>query len=345
MRVLFVVEAGFKAGLGHLLRSRALLLELRARGHAVDLWLRGDDAALAGRDWPAGMQVFHSRESEPIDAAYDGISRLLQRSHYDWLVIDGYGFYGHALYERFLAHDAKLLMLDDLADRELKADIVLNQNTAHAEVYSGGRVNASRFLLGPQYALIDRAYATSRAIPRTHGPLYCLLVTFGGVDRYGRTERVLKLLEDHQSQLNIIVVAGPYYPHLNKLKSWRSRHALTVVQNVADLACLLRECDFMISGGGTTVWQACCAGMPMLALKMVDNQSLVIKTLREFDAALCLDVSTSPEKNAGISELAFAEVFQQATEASVRESLSMKAMQLVDGDGAGRVADTMASCV
>lgn len=273
MRTLLAVEAGFNAGLGHLLRCRALLLEMWGRGHTADLWLHGDEAALRGRDWPAEMQLFRSEEFETVEVACVGISGLLERSRYDWLVIDGYGFSGRELCTRLAAQGARLLMLDDLGHRDLKADMVLNQNSAREEVYAAGRVEASRFLLGPRYALIDRAYAATRATPRLHGELRKLLVSFGGVDRYGRTQRVIELVSRHAAPLEIVAVVGPYYPYPDKLEPRRGRHGLRVLQNVSDLASLMRQCDLMVTAGGSTVWQACCSGAPMLVLQTVDNQN------------------------------------------------------------------------
>lgn len=329
--------------MGHLLRCRALLLELRARGHMVDLWLRGEEAALEGRDWPTTMRVFHSGADGPINAVSEDIGRLLQRHRYDWLVIDGYGFSGHELCMQLVAYGARLLMIDDLADRELKADIVLNQNSCHAETYAGRKVEATCLLLGPQYALIDRSYAISRDTPRISGELRNLLVTFGGVDRYGRTQRVIDLISHCEMPLDVVVAVGPYYPYFDKLKSWRGRHNLQIVQNVRDLAELMRECDLMVTAGGSTVWQACCIGVPMLVLQTVDNQGLVIKTLRESGAALCLDVSIHPEVDAGISEDDFTEAFRQVSDANLRAELSKSARLLVDGSGAKRVADVLES--
>lgn len=345
LRTLFVVEAGYQAGLGHLLRCRALLLELAARGHRADLWLRGDEKALAGREWPANMRLFVSPESGSVDDACEGIEKLLERNSYDWLIVDGYGISGNALCARLVAHGARLLMIDDLADREFKADILLNQNTTHREPYGNGRISASRFLMGPSYALIDRSYALRRSEPRAHGELRNVLVSFGGVDRHGRTQRVLNLVSRHGSPLDIVAVVGPYYPYLDQLEFRRGRHALRVVRNVSDLAQLMRQCDLMVMAGGSTVWQGCCVGVPMLVLRTVENQKLLIQTLRESDAALCLDVSARPNEDAGIREDEFMQALRQAEMAPVRERLAANAMRLVDGNGPGRVADAVESHV
>lgn len=343
MRVLFAVEAGFKAGLGHLLRCRALLLELKARGHTVDLWLHGDDSSLAGRIWPAEMQISRSDGNDPIGTACDGIGEQLNHNHYDWLVVDGYSFSGHALCEQLAAHNANLLMIDDLGDRALKADIILNQNSAHADVYENSSVVASSFLLGPQYALIDDVYAKARPAVPAHEKLARVLISFGGVDRHGRTIRVVDLLSRHAGTLDIVVVVGPYFPRLAELDGRCGNNSLRVVQNVSNLAELMRQCDLMVTAAGSTVWQACCVGVPMLVLQTVDNQSLLVKTMREFEAALCLDVSENPGKDAGILDEDFFEIFQKIQATELRARISNNAMQLVDGNGARRVASALES--
>jgi len=342
MRVLFVVEAGFRAGLGHLLRCRVLLQELWIRGHRVDLWLYGDDTALAGRGWPADMKLFQSVVDETASKVCDSISRLQEKSRYDWLVVDGYRFSGKAHCEQFAAHDARLMMLDDLADRELKADIILNQNTSQVEAYAGSNVVATRFLLGPQYALIDRVYCPERNIPHSlNNEVRQVLLTFGGVDRNGRTLKVVDLLAKYKTAFEIVVVTGLYFPYVAELKGRSGNNTLRVVQNISNLAKQMHQCDLMITAGGSTVWQACCSGVPMLVLQTVKNQSLVIKTLLEFNAALCLDATLEPHKNAGIQECEFTEVFSAVSDAAVRSRLSVNALQLVDGQGVGRVTQVL----
>ncbi|MBU4230834.1 MAG: UDP-2,4-diacetamido-2,4,6-trideoxy-beta-L-altropyranose hydrolase [Proteobacteria bacterium] len=344
MRMLFVIEAGFKAGLGHLLRCRVLLLEMRRRGHQADLWLHGDETALAGRDWPAETRIFHSDVAAPISAVCQSICEVLAHNRYDWLAIDGYGFFGTSLYEQFAATGVKVLMLDDLADREFKADIVLNQNSACSEIYTDRPIESFRFLLGTQYALIDPVYAANRGIFRDQGELRRLLVTFGGVDRYGRTLRVVDLLSQYTPSLQIVVAVGPYFPFAAEVESRSGgHHVIQVVRNVRDLSELMRQCDLMVTAGGSTVWQACCVGAPMLVLQTIDNQALVVKTLRECGAALCLDVSVRPEENGGILEKEFVEAFRQVADAAVRAGLSANAMRLVDGNGASRVAEVLES--
>jgi len=343
MQFLFIVEAGFKMGMGHLMRCRALLLELQSRGYIADLWLHGDESAMEGRIWPEQMKLFFSAQEQSISSVCDDINDLLKHSQYDWLVVDGYNFLELPLYEQFEIHGVKLLKFDDLAVRSFRTDILLNQNSINKEIYQDGHVKASNFLLGPQYALIDKEYKNNNEIPRLFGSLRSLLITFGGVDRHGRTERVLKLLETYKESLDITVVVGAYYPYINKLKSWKCHHSIRIVQNVPNLSRLMKQSDLTITAGGTTVWQGCCVGAPMLVLQLVDNQHFATDTIREHKAGLCLDVSLNPKLNAGIVEYDFLELFLQAAEPKARAKLSSNARQLVDGNGAANVADALVS--
>jgi UDP-2,4-diacetamido-2,4,6-trideoxy-beta-L-altropyranose hydrolase len=343
MRTLFLVEAGLKAGLGHLMRCRALMLEMQTRGHEIHLWLHGDLSALDGRTWPSGLSVFHSDASKPVNAVFEDVKKLIDSTGYGWLILDGYGLSNSQSYSQFRSHGVKLMILDDFANQDIDADIVLNQNVANMQPYDGRRTRTGRFLLGPQYALLDQAYRFGRTPQRQFGPLRNLLLTFGGVDRYGRTGRVLDLIEAHETPIDIVAVVGPYHPHLAELQALHGRHRVHIVQNVPDLVSLMQTADMAVSAGGTTAWQACCIGLPTMLLQLVDNQRLATEILECAGAALCLDVSAEPNRNAGVPEHEFSRLFAQMTDPAVRAGLSARAMNLVDGLGPARVVDVLES--
>jgi spore coat polysaccharide biosynthesis predicted glycosyltransferase SpsG len=313
---------------------------LADRGHAVDLWVRGDVQALEGRDWPVSMRAFASALAEPLDTLRTHIEQRLDADRHDWLVADGYDFRDHVLCDALRAHGAMLLMLDDLGHRDLRADLILNQNTSDARLYDMDHVQADRMLLGPRYALIDAVYAT---MPRDRQPsrLRRVFVTFGGVDRYERSRRVLELLANHAEPLEIVVAIGRYYPSLDGLAAVCGTHRVDVLVDLPDLAAQMRWCDAIVTAAGSTVWQACCLGVPILALQTADNQRYVMKTLADADAALCIDVSVAPERDAGISAVAFADAIRALAASEERARLSERAAHLVDGMGAARVADVM----
>lgn len=344
MRVLFIVEAGFRYGLGHLMRCRSLLLELERRGIASDLWVRGERSALDGLKWPDTMDVRISGDDVPMADLEKEFSAHLERNAYGWIVVDGYGFSGASLYELFTARGGGLFMLDDFADRPLRADVVLNQNTERADLYAGVSVRAGRFLLGPRYALISPDYRDVRWEWAEHRELKRVLVSFGGVDRRGRTQKTLAHLDRCDTTLEVDVVAGPYYPFEEELKKYRGPHRLAVHRRVPSLAPLMAQADLMISATGVTVLQACCMGVPLIVIQTQDNQRELYRTMESEGVASCARAEASVDLPAeGNGSDLFVAMFKLAADPATRRERSLKGRRLVDGAGASRVADVLVS--
>lgn len=339
MRALFVVEGGYRAGLGHLVRSRVLAAELCLLGHQVDLLLYGSAESLVGRPWPAAPVAVIS-EDEPVAAVCSAAADLCASRGYDWLIVDGYSFAGEALPALAGVKSPRILAFDDVAGRELAVDVILNQNTRSPDAYRDAPVRAGRLLLGPEYALVDGCYRQHRR-PRPPESLRKVLVSFGGVDRRGRTLRAVELLDQAPMDLSVEVVIGPYFPFRDALAGRRGRQNLRLHENLPDLAELMAGCDLMISAGGSTVWQACCVGIPLLVLQTVDNQQNIIDTLGASGAALCADAARHPEYQAGIDGEEFAGLLARGADLATRAALFHEAQQLVDGQGARRVADVL----
>jgi len=342
MKVLFIVEAGYQAGLGHLMRCRSLLLEMERCGIAADLWVRGEASALDGLKWPDTMDVRVLGDDVPLGGLEKEISAHLERKLYNWIVVDGYGFSGAALYERLTARGARLLMLDDFADRTLKTDVLLNQNTDRTDLYTGNRVQADRLLLGPRYALVSPEYREAHWDAKQHEDLKRVLISFGGVDRHGCTQKVLVHLDGYEQTLDVDVVIGPFYRFDREIRAYCGRHRLAIHQKLTSLADLMRRADVMVSAAGTTVWQACCVGVPLVAIQTQDNQRELYRTLEREGAAVCAQAAVSVDLPPG-GEDRFLAMFRRAADPAARRDRSAKARQLVNGNGASRVVDALVS--
>ena len=121
--------------------------------------------------------------------------------HTDWLVVDHYGL--DATWERLLLEGQvqpgvappKLLVIDDLANRPHKADLLLDQNffgevTEHR--YEGLLPPNCRQLLGPHYAVLGPEYAHLHPLVPQRTELRRVLVFFGGVDQDNMTSRTIE---------------------------------------------------------------------------------------------------------------------------------------------------------
>lgn len=343
MRVLFVAEGGYRAGLGHLLRCRVLAGELIRRGHDAGLVLYGDRSALAQRAWPGTDAVTEIAEAAPVAVVAQAVQQRLASSRYDWLVVDGYGFSKGEIDAMRGSTGCRVLVLDDVPGRELAAEILLNQNCASAAGYSQVPGRIGSFLLGPQYALVDACYLDARRAAVHREAIQRILVSFGGVDRCGRTARVIELLGQVADSMNVDVVAGPYFTHRARLESVGHKVSIRIHDNLPDLSGLMEGCDLMISAAGSTAWQACCVGIPLLAFQTVDNQQGIVDSLVGAQAAFCANASVAPEQEAGIDAGTFGTMFDAVQSQNVRAGLAERAARLVDGGGSGRVVEAMLS--
>ena len=215
--------------------------------------------------------------------------------------------------------------MDDDATRPVAADVVVNQNDADPAPYAG--MDVGRTLLGPRYALVDAAFAKAgrgRAIrpePRR------VLVTFGGTDQAGWTGATVAALQALGRALEVEVVSGPC--------------TVTERTDLPSLAPSMAACDLLVTDAGSTVWQACCAALPMLAVATVGNQARVAATLARHEAALTVrGTDLAPESRVGT----LTDLLLQATDPALRNRMSRNVAALADGQGATRIAHVLLQC-
>lgn len=330
MHVLFAIEAGAEFGIGHLMRCRALMLECAARGHGIGLLIRGDADSLEGRDWPAFTHLGAVPAASSGSDVVTRLGQMLPESGCTHVIADGYSIHGDLLLDTCHAHGSSLLTLDDIGGRDIHTDLLLNQNTDDASLYSSNTVR--RLLGGPKYALLDRAYTHAAGSIEVRDTVRHVLVSFGGLDRHNRAQWILEALAEVEAEFTVDVILGPYYKHPAP-KTRVSHQPVTVHRNVASLLPHIRQSDMGILGAGSTVWQACCLGLPMLSVQTVDNQRHVVTTLQKVRAALCLAAQTDqlPERHH------VAQAVTRLLDREERKQLSTRAAILVDGNGAERV--------
>lgn len=318
-RIVFVCAAGPRVGGGHVMRSLTLAQALEARGAAC--------AFLAS---PEVRRV--------LDAFAPDIARVETADGADAVVFDSYAL--SADDHRAIAGGRPALVLDDLADRPLAADLVLDSGPARkAEDYDGLVPPGAQLLLGPAYAPVRPAFAALReaALARraARPPVGLILVSLGLTDVGGITGQVVDLLAPlvGEARLDIVVGGGaPSLPRLRALAAEDPRLSLHVdTPRMADLAL---EADLAVGAGGSTTWERCVLALPTLTLVLADNQVETAKVLETAGVTPCLNVH-APDFAAAFAR----EVGSLLTDADRRAALSTASAAVCDGLGADRAAE------
>ena len=336
-------DGGQRMGAGHLMRCLALAQAWQAREGRVTFVSHCDSTALRRRVESTGMGWV--RLSEPCPASSDlqtTLSTLEQRTTEEapWLVLDGYHF-EPTYQEAIRAAGHRLLVVDDTAHLPCyHADILLNQNIqAHRLTYVCDPDTVC--LLGTRYTLLRPEFfgIGNRERP-TPDVARKVLVTLGGSDPDNVTLKVIEALKlTGPLGLECRVVVGPANPHLESLRQAAEGtvHSLQILTDVTDMSQMMTWADLAIVGAGSTCWELASTGVPILALVLAENQADLAGTLGELLAATDLG-------NAGsLSPRCIAEALARlSNDRDLRSQMVRSGRALVDGKGAGRIADLLA---
>lgn len=229
----------------------------------------------------------------------------------DWLVVDHYAL--DVCWENAACSaSTRLLVIDDLADREHLADILLDQNLGREEKdYLNLVPKYCQNFIGPRFSLLRAEFSqwrdASLARRRQQPSLNRLLINLGGVDKDNVTGKVLKALKecDLPKCCEISVIMGATAPWLNEVKVQASTlpWPTEVVVNVSDMARRMSESDLAIGAAGSTSWERCCLGLPTLMLVLADNQRAIAEALDRAGAAVFLDKVNSKDISRNVSAL------------------------------------------
>jgi len=314
VKVIFRVDASIQIGSGHVMRCLTLADELRSQGaqvHFICRDLHGHmENVIQGLGYivtllPAPAKEFTPTADDPAHAHWLGLSweqdaeeveHSFSGDKADWLIVDHYAI-EKRWHKRLRASAKRIMVIDDLADRMLDCDLLLDQIYARSEeLYRPLVPNQCRLLLGTRYAMLRPEFVRLRADAdgrRNQGKSpRNVMVSMGGMD----PDNVTGLVLDALAQVNwlvkpvVNVVLGESAPHLRAIRELSYSHELqiNVLTNVNNMAELMLEADLAIGAGGATSWERCCLGLPSLVIGVAMNQSEILRQLAEVGAVVNL---------------------------------------------------------
>jgi UDP-2,4-diacetamido-2,4,6-trideoxy-beta-L-altropyranose hydrolase len=213
----------------------------------------------------------------------------------DWCIYDNYGLAADFV-DVIKPCCRQVMAIDDLANRQHPVDLLLDQN---AVVGMENRyqpwVNAScPQLLGPKYALLRPEFYPSSAQVTEQTPstrslqqVQRILVSIGGSDTVGLTEKVCSLIFSQQAYdaIALDVVVGSAYDKIAELTALiasRANSQLFIQTN--DMATLMRQADLAIGAGGSSQWERALTHLPSIVVAVADNQQPGCEYLQQFGA-------------------------------------------------------------
>jgi UDP-2,4-diacetamido-2,4,6-trideoxy-beta-L-altropyranose hydrolase len=288
----------------------------------------GGDIAKIVRD--AGFSVEPVRATlEPLQDIADRLSTPL-----DWLVVDHYGL-DRSWLRQAAAPRRKRLVIDDLMNRPLDGEVIVNPSLdASRERYTGLVPGKSLGLYGPRYAILRPEFRAARsAVARSSQQVRRVVVAMGGADPDDATLLAVRAVLRAVPEALVDVLLGDAYPHPDPSED-PSR--VTIHRGIRDIGPLLASADLAVGAGGTSAMERCCIGLPSVLVTIAANQVESATSLSTAGAAIL----GGDHRTLRVDELA--EVIRRlAEDPGARQSMSERAMDLVDGLGSKRVAAAM----
>ena len=363
VRVAVRADASRRIGLGHLKRCLALAQALRAQGAEVAFVTRVTDVDSAGLVGAAGFPLLpmprlrdgadeHDDRPPPLAALlarrWDHDAADTTCAVHAWqpqvVVVDHYGIDARWHCAVRQATGAALVAIDDLADRPLVPDLLVDHNPSadHAAKYRAVLRYPAPICGGPQHALLDAAFA-AQARCVVEPVLKSIGIFMGGTDPENFSAFAVRACREHAGWTGPIQIATTSaHPSLAMLRALQaSDPLLDIVVDQPNLAAFHAAHGLQVGAGGGAMWERCSLGTPTIALITADNQRQSIPLVAAAGAVLGLDAMGQGDARCRELGAAVSRLIDSPDE---RRALHERALALVDGQGAARVATAVLAC-
>lgn len=274
MKVLFRADASIKIGTGHIMRCLTLAHLLKNEGAR---------AVFVCSEIPGNLIEFIRQEGFEVFPIIDKLNhfqdasatfKIAESEKADLIIVDHYSL--NVEWEAILRNGLfKIMVIDDLANREHDCDILLDQNyfLNYERRYEGLVPRSCRTLLGPSHLLLRPEFYETQVVRQRENGINNLLIFYGGSDPTNETVKALIALSDIElTNLHIHVVVGESNQekdHIQYICKEKNYHFYKQIDYIADL---MGRADLALGAGGVTMWERCFLGLPSIVTIVAENQ-------------------------------------------------------------------------
>jgi len=198
--------------------------------------------------------------------------------------------------------------------------------------------NGTRYYSGAEYKIFNEFFdnhyepQSARQDNKFH-----VLISFGGGDPGHFTLKVAKALEPLRESISLQIVLGPAFDCEKELREVLKKlnHEYQIKKDVENMAELMWWADIaVIAGGGSSLYEIARMGTPGVVMNKVEHQ--VINARRFARLGTVIDLGYGYECS---EEVITSAVERLLSDKELRQEMSEKGRQLVDGNGRKRVLE------
>lgn len=350
MRIGFRLDAGKHIGTGHLQRCLTLAKYLAFKGHECLFFCRNFDSIYYKDIAKFNFQLILIGDSQydlsVLEKNWLGVSIeddlrdflfALKKYPVDICIIDHY-FLGKDWESKVRAYVKKIVVIDDLADREHDCDILIDQNylPLYEQRYDNLVSTTTKKLLGPSFVLLRAEFSKLREekLQQKSNITELILINFGGVGNHILLSKVIDAINIFQKKSFYIITGKLEKEKFLQLKESVSYSHVEIVETSSNMANLMSKSSYAIGACGSTVWERFCLGLNSALVEMAENQAPLLSYLTEMDLIDNLGYFKKFTTNNFL-------IFLQSLDLTDLKYLSRQSeiMSLIDGKGTQRVGN------
>lgn len=379
--VVIRADANSKIGMGHVMRCLSVADALLKRGEEV-LFVTADDTPvplLTKKGIP--YRVLHTDYADmeaELPKLWNALSELSQGpgvpeaalpQKNTSILVDSY--YVTEKYLAALKKRITTIYMDDIYAFSYPVDMLINYNIYGEEMgYEKDAAFAdTKLLLGANYVPLREEFSAGAGYAQSRKELSAetenvtpaedrlhqtaeqgrtadggILITTGGSDSFNLAGQLLMeaMKYDALKEKEYHVVSGSLNPHIGELQALAQKHEnIHIHCNVTNMAELMAESEVALSAGGSTLYELCAVGVPVIAFSFAENQERLVQTfvkrgIAQYGGNYRTDGNKMIQNTiAGLEKLCGDE--------ALKTEYRRKALQLVDGRGAERIAEALLS--
>lgn len=261
LRITALTEAGFEKGFGHFHRMSSIGERAKKSGVPFEMIIDGDGSA---KENLAGDGIgFYDWQGEETD-----ISTVVGRK--DLVVVDSYNVSLDRL-KSIADNCARMIVVDDNDRLEYSNMEILNPNY-YGEFMDYPQNRGNRYYLGRDYILLREAFRPpdNRTAAET---VENVLVTMGGTDAKGETERCIRMIKAIDPGVTLhVVITSAYRNGESIVNALSDNDRLYKDQTPQQMSELMRMVDFAVASAGGTSNELIKMQCPAILKVVADNQ-------------------------------------------------------------------------
>ena len=339
MKHLYIrTEANKTTAMGHMMRCVSIAKSARKLGAEVTFIVAEESSGFLPEK--EGFEIISlNKKWDDFDSEIPIMEKLISDRNIEILLIDSYW-----INEKYMQDISKLTRtayIDDLHDCIWPADILINYSVYYELFDYSSEYRGKKLLLGTDYFPLRSEYIGLEKRIITDEVRNVLVVSGGSDELHFMKNFVSRLITaDRFADINFTFILGNFNSDYDEiLKLTNDRENIKVLKALPTLKDAMLSTDLIISAGGTSLYETAACSLPAITYILADNQYYNATNF----AKKGLAIYAGDIRESGTIEAIEEALIKLIDDKKLREKMSDKLFNLLDGKGADRIAEELCS--